>query len=141
MQNLLNAIIIQSQQRMFLQIIAQINMLIYLVRNIIDLKMIENGDFGLQSQTFNPIDCFDFIFCTFQSQIDYLKITMAVHICKAPITQMSQIELFTGTSEKKELPRQLIGDCERLQRVLVNFTKIALDSGAVGHINFLVAYD
>ena len=99
MQSLLSAIIIESQRRIFLQIIEQINMLICLVRDTIDLKMIENGNFGLHPQTFNPIECFDFIFSTFQSQIDYFKIKMAVHICEAPITHMSQLELFTGMSE------------------------------------------
>ena len=49
-------------------VIAQINLLLCLVSDMLDLKMLEKGVFNSRTETFKPADVFKFVLSIFEQQ-------------------------------------------------------------------------
>ena len=54
-----------EQIRLLRLVVAQLNLLLSLVHDVLDLKIIESGKFVRNSNTFSPIKTFDFIIAMF----------------------------------------------------------------------------
>ena len=54
-------------------IISQLNLLLCLVRDVLDLKLIEQGEFQLQSSAFDPNAILEFIQTMFKPQSDMVQ--------------------------------------------------------------------
>ena len=65
LQSLLQTISDKHAQQIIKMVISQINLLLCLVNDILDLKMIELGRFVTRKEAFNPVDVFNFILSMF----------------------------------------------------------------------------
>ena len=59
----------ESARRIVLIIISQVNLLISLVNDMLDLKLIEEKKFVPKQQSFRPRETFEFIHAMFESQM------------------------------------------------------------------------
>ena len=115
MQSLLKTIVEESQKRLLLIITAQINMMICLLSDITDCKLIRMGQFKQRLERFDPNESFKFIKKMFSSQADMSNTDLTFHVIKAPLTPSSHFDLFIGNKKKSQkLPNYLIGDYTRL---------------------------
>ena len=98
-----------------LLVIAQINLLLCQVTDMLDLIQLDQGKFRVRWETFSPRDAFHFVLNMFtkQSQI-----------------QSSGLEL---QEIEDALPDRLVGDSTRFKQVLINMIKNALKFSK-GHI-------
>ena len=83
---------------MILVLISQINLLLCLVNDILDLKMIDQQRFVTRNELFSPTATFEFIISVF-----------------AQAAEMQETELTFETKEGCQLPSLLIGDQVRLK--------------------------
>ena len=63
-------------------IVAQINLLLCLVNNMLDLKLIEEGKFKPKREIFKLKDTLDFILAMFQPQIKLVNSTLSFTIAE-----------------------------------------------------------
>ena len=87
LQSMLQSIIDEQKRRTIILIISQINLLICLVNDILDMKMIEQGKFVTRNQRFNPIDTFKFIMNIFAQQAGMQQTDLSFHIVPLPLTE------------------------------------------------------
>ena len=67
---LLQSIKEESLRQIILMVISQINMLLCLVNDILDIKMIEQNKFVTRNEQFEPAETFKFIVTIFKHQAD-----------------------------------------------------------------------
>ena len=108
---------------MILILISQINLLLCLVNDILDLKMIDEDRFVSRQELFDPTATFKFIISVF-SQMAEMQDTKLMY------------EPING-----QLPSQFIGDQVRLKQVLVNLTKNALKFSYKKPVTLQASYD
>ena len=98
---------ISIQGRRLLQImISQVNLLMSLVNDILDQKLIEEGKFKTKDEAFSPKDCFDFIINMFQSQVEMQKTKIsfqALPYIEAPEERKSLSKPITMELQDKKL--------------------------------------
>ena len=90
-------------------VISQVNLLLCLVTDMLDLKLLEQGQFVARKETFKIADVFHFVIKIFEFQ--------------------AKLQASTIVFESKgstPLPDSLIGDQIHLKQVLVNLIKNAL---------------
>ena len=104
-------------------LIAQVNMLLCLVTDMLDLKLIEQGKFVKRKETFTVVDIFQFVLGIFGQQ-----------------AKLQQSEL-TFKQIEGGLPRRLVGDHIHLKQVLVNLTKNALKFSQGQNVKIEAKYD
>ena len=97
-------------------VISQINLLLCLVNDILDLKMIEQGKFLTRKQEFNPLDIFKFIESIFSKTAQLQKTSLSFKPCIELAFPPPQDDLVLPEIEPPvSLPKQLIGDPIRLK--------------------------
>ena len=90
-------------------VISQVNLLLCLVTDMLDLKLLEQGQFVARKETFKTADVFQFVFKIFEFQAKLQDSTISFE-----------------AKGNKPLPDSLIGDHIHLKQVLVNLIKNAL---------------
>ena len=65
LESLLSRVVDQAIQKMILVLITQINLLICLVNDILDMKMIDEDKFVTRQEAFNPTKTFKFMLSVF----------------------------------------------------------------------------
>ena len=68
LENVLQSALKDEARRFILLVISQVNLLLCLVNDMLDLKMIEVGRFVSRKETFSPAQTFKFIIDVFQLQ-------------------------------------------------------------------------
>ena len=68
LESLLESIFDEIMREKVCLVIAQINLLLCYITDMLDLKMLENGDLNSRSETFNPADAFKFVLSIFAQQ-------------------------------------------------------------------------
>ena len=128
LESLLRGIADEAQRHIVFMIISQMNLLLCLVNDILDLKMIDQDRFITRSELFNPNVTFKFVSNIFKKQAEMMDAPLifeTVQKLRSPeIVGPDDRELFDD--ELAPLPQQLIGDHLRLKQVLVNLVKNAL---------------
>ena len=104
-------------------LISQINLLLCLVNDILDMKMIDEDQFVTRHEEFDPTATLNFI------------VSMFAQTAEMQDTQLTFVE----TNGK--LPVTLIGDQVRLKQVLVNLTKNALKFSYMKFVTLKAQYD
>ena len=75
-------------------VISQINLLVCLVNDILDMKMIEQGKFVKRDQRFNPLETFKFVMNIFAQQAEMQQTDLSLHIVPLPLNHESKLKLF-----------------------------------------------
>mmetsp|Transcript_23563 Transcript_23563/g.31595 ORF Transcript_23563/g.31595 Transcript_23563/m.31595 type:complete len:132 (+) Transcript_23563:1308-1703(+) len=120
--------------------ISQVNMLVCLVNDILDRKLIELGQFETRREHFDPTKILRFIVSIFANQANLQGSSLSLHTVAPPLGPNSHLELFLRDSQRP-LPDCLIGDQVRLQQVLVNLMKNALKFSRGRPIKILASYE
>ena len=94
MQSLLKRLYVDSQRRLLLMVIAQINLLICILSDIMDCRLIEKGYFKKRRENFNPVESIKFIVSMLTSHAEVHNTSLNYRALKAPLTPNSQLELF-----------------------------------------------
>ena len=124
-------------------VISQINLLICLVNDILDMKMIEQGKFVKRDQRFNPLKTFKFILNIFAQQAEMQGTDLSFHAVPLPLNRESKLKLFVSDQQAgtKNLPDMISGDQIRLKQILVNLVKNAIKFSRARQIKILAGYD
>ena len=65
LENLLESIVKEKLREKILLVIAQINLLLCLVTDLLDIKMLKQGKYIARSEEFSPRDTFNFVLSIF----------------------------------------------------------------------------
>lgn len=143
LQRLLLGMIDAESRKLILVIISQLNLLVCLVNDILDHKLIEQGKFRQRLITFKPIDTLQFVVNMFKNQADLLNIDLSFHVVQGPLTEQSRLLVFTQDHQEAttKFPVELYGDQIRLQQILVNLVKNAVKFSCGLPIRILAAFD
>ena len=118
-----------------------LNLLLSLVNDILDLKLIKAGKLVTQMQKFQPQECFDFVIKLMQIQADGKRIDFGFWMVPAhQLDRMDSVKFFDQMSELA-LPKFLYGDELRLKQILINLVKNALKFTQSGFVRILCGYD
>ena len=94
-------------------VISQINLLLCLVNDQMDLRMIDLNQFEIKNQRFAPAETFNFILNMFAPQVKMINTKISFK-SYAQLTKPS--DLLTVNSDREEpLPAKLIGDHVRMK--------------------------
>ena len=105
-------------------VISQVNLLLCLVTDMLDLKLLEQGKFVARKETFKIADVFHFVFKIFEFQAKLQASTIVFE-----------------TKGSTPLPDSLIGDQIHLKQVLVNLIKNALKFSQRQEIKIQAKYE
>ena len=119
---------------------ANLNLLLSLVHDVLDLKVIESGKFVRNDCPFCPIDTLDFIKSMFEAQCEMQNTairfqTTSVDSIKYGFRRVPDVLSY------ESLPETLIGDNLRLKQVLINLTKNAMKFTPRGLVSIFAAFD
>lgn len=143
LENLLQQQLSPSVHNMLLLIISQLNLLLCLVNDVLDIKMIEQEQYQSKMEPFEPKKTLDFIVAMFSPQAEMQKTTIYVETISAEesiraASHNFQIDELLPT---EPLPEALIGDQIRLKQILINLVKNALKFTRKGVIRVIASYD
>ena len=117
-------------------------MLICLISDLTDFRLIEQGSFKRRIEEFDPMVSFEFIVGMMSSHVEVNNLYLSFRVLTAPLKPSSFLDLFlSDQSRQKKLPEKLIGDHTRLQQVLVNLIKATIKICENKTINILAAYE
>lgn len=106
-----------------MMIMMQANILVSLINDQLDIKLVEEGQFYSQKQTFSVTKLFAFIAALFKPQNDLFNNQMTVEV------------------DESNVPENLFGDQVRLKQVLISILINAIKHTKDGKINVSVSYD
>lgn len=112
-------------------VISQINLLLSLVNDSLDFKLIEESRFVAKKETFKIRDLLDFIKAMFVPQMQLVGNTFTARV----------EENENGENANQRMPNSLHGDQIRLKQVLINLVKNALKFTQGGAIEIATSYD
>ena len=148
LETLLSEQLTASGRRLVKIVISQINLLLCLVNDILDFKLIEEEKFLAKEEVFSPKSTLEFIANMFspQSEMQNTKLQIETLPSLAPTSQHDMLLLppiasIDNRMREEEFPSLLVGDQIRLKQVLINFTKNALKFTVDGLIKIVAAYD
>ena len=84
-------------------VVSMINLLLCLISNMLDLKLIEEGKFKPKKEIFKPRDTLDFILAMFEPHLRLVNSTLSVTIAEEDGEEISRV------------PETLLGDQIRLK--------------------------
>ena len=113
-------------------VISQINLLLSLVNDSLDFKLIEESKFVAKKETFKIRDLLDFIKAMFVPQ---MQLVGNVFSAKVEENENGDVE------NDHRMPNSLHGDQIRLKQVLINLVKNALKFTQGGAIEIATSYD
>ena len=126
-------------------VISQINLLLCLVNDQLDLRMIDLNQFEIKNEKFAPAETFNFILYMFAPQVKLVNTKIQFQSfaqLQKPNDSTSSEQAFTAGYEKeKSLPDLLIGDHVRMKQVLINLVKNTLRFTHSGQLLIKAAYD
>ena len=131
-----------EQIRTITLIISQLNLLLCLVQDVLDLKMMELKTYKPRSVLFSPVSSLEFVCAIFEAQCDIQGSSLRYRTVSVRTLQSA----FNHDHDPEEMPQQdlpamLEGDSVRLQQVLINLINNALKSAPNGSVNIYIAYD
>ena len=113
-----------SARQVCILIISQINLLLSLVNDMLDMRLIEEGKFSVKMCSFDVFDLFQFIQSIFEPEL-----------------KVRNNRLIVPQNQSDYLPKILIGDQIRLKQVLINLTKNAIKFTRNGQIKISASFD
>lgn len=137
----------KSGEKLLKLIIMQINLLLCLVNDILDFKLIEENKFIKKQEIFSPKSTFEFITNMFNPQAKMQNTSIEFQVLPSLIARASSDDLLLPVSgvdpriREEQFPDFLVGDQIRLKQVLINLTKNALKFTVEGNIKIVAAYD
>lgn len=127
LEGLLQSIMEEALRRTILILIAQMNLLLCLVNDVLDLRMIEEGKFNARNEMFDPSETLKFISDIFMQQLSLQNSQLSIEIVSYLSHADPEKRVMNPPKEQNvTLPDHLFGDQIRLKQVLVNLTKNAL---------------
>ena len=132
----------ESTFQMLTLIVSQLNLLLCLVNDVLDIKLIKSGKFETKISIFEPIKTLRFIEDMFKPQAIIQNVTVSCHAISLDSLKTAYIlnhqqELL----EFEDLPKKIRGDNLRLQQILINLVKNALKFTVSGSVRVLMAFD
>jgi len=128
--------------RILTLIISQLNLLLSLVNDVLDLKMIQHGQFTAKFEHFNPAEILDFILAMFKPQAGMQGTQLGYEtVSVADLDQAIDNGHAESLLPRHRLPDKLNGDQNRLKQILINLVKNALKFCHRGRVRVVVAYD
>jgi len=127
LESILQKIVDEAVRRTVMILIAQINLLLCLVNDMLDLRMIADGVFKFRNKKFNPLQSIQHVFSILgqHAEIQNSKLTMEVFSSLGHADVRARV-LSQKSTEPVVLPQHLYGDEIRLKQVLINLIKNAL---------------
>ena len=107
---------------MLIIIIAQINLLLSLVNDVLDHRLILENRFAPKEEHFSPKEAFNFIMSVFGPQIYDKQIIFDFR----SVANFEAINKNMQDEKEMELPEFLIGDKIRMTQVVINLIKTTL---------------
>jgi len=103
------------------------NLLLCLVNDVLDLKMIEEGVFKRQNEKFDPHETLNFVLNIFRQHAELQNSQLSLKVL-SPTSKLDPLQQLLRICEPTEptLPKHLFGDQIRLKQVLINLIKNAL---------------
>ena len=129
-------------------IISQLNLLLCLVNDVLDIKMIEQGQFKTKTEAFCIKNILSFTVAMFYPQSKAQSTTVSAQTISTSDFEMLVHHGYENYSENeilplKEalLPERIVGDHIRLKQILINLVKNALKFTKKGNVKIVAAYD
>ena len=120
---------------------SSLNLLLSLVNDMVDLKLIKEDQFSTNQNVFDPLETLDFVRQMFHYQAEANSIELAIKTIPAQYIDNRQAIRWYERLVEKDLPSQLKGDELRLKQVLINLVKNALKFTRRGYIHILAGFD
>ena len=80
LETLLDSVVLDSARQVILLVISQINLLLCLVNDILDLKMIQQNRFVTRLQEFNPLETFKFVIDIFRQHAEVQSTALSFEV-------------------------------------------------------------
>ena len=106
----MNDVVTEAQSKVITLVICQINLLLCLVNDILDLKMIEQNRFVERIETFRTLQTFKFIIDIFAQQAQMQRSEISFDVVPLPLDEESVKRLLHNPLASEELPSYLKGD-------------------------------
>lgn len=126
LESLLIKVVDEAIKKTIMIVISEVNLLICIVNDLMDLKLLENKEYVARKEEFALDSVFQFIQTMFAQQAELQK---------------STIKLEVMSNDGRRLPELLIGDKPRLKQVLVNLVKNALRFSYGKDVTIRATYD
>lgn len=112
-----------DEKKILVLIMMQVHLLVSLINDQLDIKLIEDGEFRVKNEKFRVRQLFTFISSLFR-----------------PSTDLFGNQLIVAVDEQS-VPHELFGDQVRMKQVLVNILSNAIKYTRGGRICLTVSYD
>ncbi len=117
-------------------------MLLSLVNDMLDLKLIRDGQFRLNIERFNPLLAVKFVSDLFEYESDAKNTKIKYYTVAAEqLDQVFDHQARYKTLKRCNIPITLEGDELRFRQILINLVRNALKFTTCGLIRIFIAYD